>query len=290
MQLELLPLWHICIREKPKKRFQPSKFIILSNKTRIELICCCFRRWKKVGKIVDLNLFPIKSCAPIKESSFDCHILGISEGELFDRCFVVASPNKKQVTARTYPKMVLIHPRIVGNQLFLSAPDKSDITLDLDEIKTKKVSAKIGCWYTSVDGIDCGDAVAEWLSEFIAGKKDSVRLFFYPYLHPTKGKSKSDKIYKQLLTDDAGAFHDSTSYMMINQASIDEINSHLDHIVKPLQFRPNFVIRGPNAFDEDNWKWIRIGENVIFRVVKPCGRYEFSHRLTNKFLLVLKLK
>ena len=60
--------------------------------------------------------------------------------------------------------------------------------------------------------------------------------------------------------------------MLINQASIDELNSHLDHVVKPLQFRPNLVVKGPGAYDEDNWKWVKVGDNVVYRVLKPCTR------------------
>jgi uncharacterized protein YcbX len=37
------------------------------------------------------------------------------------------------------------------------------------------------------------------------------------------------------------------------------------------RFRPNLVVQGNVAFEEDNWKKIRIGE-VIFRLVKPCSR------------------
>lgn len=87
-----------------------------------------------------------------------------------------------------------------------------------------------------------------------------------------KGKSQYDKNNKSFRHEDGGAYHDDTSYMLINQASVDDINTHLDHIVKPLQFRPNMVIKGPNAYDEDNWKWVRIGDTVTFRSLKPCLR------------------
>lgn len=56
-------------------------------------------RWKKVGKITDLNCFLVKSCAPIKQKSFDCHILGLEYEGLFDRCFIISRTNK-QATAR----------------------------------------------------------------------------------------------------------------------------------------------------------------------------------------------
>lgn len=225
-----------------------------------------------MGQLIDLNCFPVKSCAPIKRSSFDCHKLGIGYENLFDRCFIV-SQNKKQLTARAHPKMVLIQPKIVGNELILSAPDKEDFVLNLDELKKGSVNDNVECWYAKVDGIDAGDAVANWLSEFILGKTGALRLIFYPHLYATKGVSKDDKKkYKAYKNEDAGSYHDTTSYMLINQGSIDELNTHLDHVVKPLQFRPNLVVKGPGAYDEDNWKWVRIGENVIYRVLKPCTR------------------
>lgn len=158
----------------------------------------------------------MKSCAPIKSSSFYCHILGVTDGELFDRCFAVTTSKKEYFSARHNPKMILIQPKITENRLILSAPGKSDITVDLNKIKSKHISGKIACWHSLVDGIDAGNEVAEWLSDFIVDGKNSLRLYFYPYLHPTKGKSKDDNIYKSYLPEDAGTYHDVTSYMLIN--------------------------------------------------------------------------
>lgn len=226
-----------------------------------------------MGKIVDLNCFPVKSCGPIKQNSFTCHPLGLEIGSFYDRSFIVVTQNKKQATARGYPKMVLIHPTINGDRLILSAPGKQDILIDLNDLKDKKTT-KVATWRDNVVAIDAGDEVAEWISEFVTDKKDFFRLMYYPLSYATKGIQEY-KLYKQLKSVDAGAYHDATSYMLINQASIDELNTHLDHVVKPLQFRPNLVIKGPAAYEEDNWKWIRIGEEIVFRNVKPCTRYFF---------------
>lgn len=229
-------------------------------------------RWKAVGQIIDLNCFPVKSCAPIKRNTFECHLLGVECEGLFDRCFIV-SRSGKQATARAYPNMVLIQPKIVDNQLILSAPNQTDFLLNFDKLKKEPINSKVECWYSKVKGIDAGDEAANWLSEFIIGRPGEFRLMFYPYSYPTKGVAEKDRVYKAYKYDDAGTYHDKTSYMLINQASIDDMNSHLDHVVKPLQFRPNLVVKGPTAYEEDNWKWIKIGDHVIFRVLKPCTRY-----------------
>lgn len=201
----------------------------------------------------------------------NCHQLGIEYENFFDRGFII-SRNNKQATGRCYPKIVLIQPKIDGEKLILSAPGCLDFVLNVDELRKKSINEKVKCYYSDVRAIDAGDDVADWLSEYIVGRPGVFRLFFYPHLFPTKGTAKKDRKYKAYTKDDAGTYHNKTSYMLINQASVDDINSHLDHVVEPLQYRPNLVVSGAKAYDEDNWTWIRVGDTTIFRSVKPCTR------------------
>lgn len=207
----------------------------------------------------------------MKRQSFDCHILGFEYENLYDRCFVI-SQNNKQVTARAYPKLVLIQVQVVDNELILSAPGMPNVQMDLNELRNRPIDAKVQLWDSKMKGIDAGDKFAYWISQFIAGKPGVFRLIFYPYLYPTKPKLKGDAKYKAFKNGDVGTLHDETSYMLINQASMDELNSHLDHVVKPLQFRPSIVISGPKAYEEDDFQWIRIGDSTIFRGLRPCNR------------------
>lgn len=225
-------------------------------------------RWKRVGEVIDLNLFPIKSCAPIKKKSFNCGSLGLQDGIIQDRVFMIITLEGQFVTARAHPKIVLIQPIIDGSRLTLSATDRSDIVIDIDELKKQSIG-KAFVWQQQVDAIDAGDQVAEWISEYILGTKEGLRLVFYPQPNPTRAIRLP--LYKKILKSDAGALHDATGYMLINQASIDDLNTRIDHIVEPLQFRPNIIVKGPKAFEEDNWNWVRVGDSV-FRNVKPCTR------------------
>lgn len=70
-----------------------------------------------------------------------------------------------------------------------------------------------------------------------------------------------------------GALPDETSYNLVNEASIDDLNSRLasDSQVTVRNFRPNFLLSGAQAYDEDKWKFLKIGENV-FEIIKPCFR------------------
>lgn len=243
-----------------------------------------------------MNCFPIKSCAPVKRQSFDCHILGFEYEGLFDRGFVIAQ-NNKQVTARAYPKMVLIQVQVVDNDMILSAPGMPDFALNLNELRNRSIDFKVELWADKVKGIDAGDKVADWLSHYIVEKPGVFRLIFYPHSYPIKPKLKGDAQYKALKNEDVGTFHDETSYMLMNQASMDELNSHLDHLVKPLQFRPSIVISGPNAYEEDKFQWIRIGDSTVFRGLRPCQRLneitlclEYHSTKLNYFLFLYRFQ
>lgn len=63
----------------------------------------------------------------------------------------------------------------------------------------------------------------------------------------------------------------------MTESSMENLKQHLApqlaNSVQLKQFRPNFVVSGTEAFEEDLWDWVRIGENAVFRNVKPCTRY-----------------
>lgn len=67
--------------------------------------------------------------------------------------------------------------------------------------------------------------------------------------------------------------------MLFNESSLADLNGHIDQPVTWLQFRPNFVVKGPEApaFAEDDWRWIRIGQHVTFRNVMLCTRCIFTN-------------
>lgn len=69
-----------------------------------------------------------------------------------------------------------------------------------------------------------------------------------------------------------GALPDETSFNLINESSIEDLNTRLKSPVSHNYFRPNFVVAGAKPLDEDNWKFIKIGDTV-FKNIKPCTRW-----------------
>ena len=85
----------------------------------------------------------------------------------------------------------------------------------------------------------------------------------------------SNRIY----AGDSGAhtaFADGYPVLVIGSASLADLNGRLlSRGVGPLpmnRFRPNVVIDGLDAYDEDHLSTIDIGDGIRLRVVKPCVR------------------
>ncbi|XP_065091328.1 mitochondrial amidoxime reducing component 2-like [Ochlerotatus camptorhynchus] len=225
------------------------------------------KQWRRVGEINEIYVYPIKSCAPIRMSRVSCVDLGPKRNLLRDRIFMVVNADGKLVMARQKPKMVLIQPQFDDGyqKMTLSAPGMDGITILVGEL-FKQESVKAVVWGETVPTVDCGDEVAKWLSTYLLDKADGYRLRFYPL----------DKTSRKKSDEDTGSLHDETSYMLFNTATVEDLNTRLDQKVTALQFRPNFVVKGPSAYAEDDWRWVKIG-STVFKYVNPCLRCVFTN-------------
>ncbi|KAF2345898.1 MOSC N-terminal beta barrel [Trinorchestia longiramus] len=91
-------------------------------------------KWKSVGKVKKIWVYPVKSCAPIELYAALALQPGFQEltTNIRDRSFMVVndSPSLSMLTARVCPQMVLIKPSIEGSgDLTLSYPDLDPITI-----------------------------------------------------------------------------------------------------------------------------------------------------------------
>jgi uncharacterized protein YcbX len=85
-----------------------------------------------------------------------------------------------------------------------------------------------------------------------------------------------DSHHRPVNPDKAGPGHivgfaDGYPFLLIGQASLDDLNARLAEPVEMRRFRPNLVVEGAAPFAEDGWHRLRIG-GLAFRGVKPCDR------------------
>ncbi|MFO1410878.1 MAG: MOSC domain-containing protein, partial [Steroidobacteraceae bacterium] len=113
------------------------------------------------------------------------------------------------------------------------------------------------------DGIDAGDAAADWASRAIG--TDCRVLRFDP---------RRARLSPAQWTGDIAApnqFSDGFPLLVVNRASLEELNGRLGVPLPMNRFRPNLVLDGLAPWDEDRIGELAIGE-VRLRLVKPCTR------------------
>ncbi|XP_051165856.1 mitochondrial amidoxime reducing component 2 [Leptopilina boulardi] len=230
-------------------------------------------RWRKVGELSDLICFPVKSLGPVRMNAMECTPLGLKSGWLRDRTLMVIDLNGQFVTGRQLPRMVQVSPSVSESYLTLRAPGMMAVSIDLARIRGKSFRAAV--WGQAVHACDCGEEVARWLSRFLLQEDVGLRLVYYPLDRPSREVRTKNKIFPLAETIDTGAYPDATSYTLLNETSLADLNNRLEEPVNTLNFRMNFVVKGAEVLEEDFWDWIKIG-NTIFRNVKPCTRCIFT--------------
>ncbi|XP_011868219.1 PREDICTED: mitochondrial amidoxime reducing component 2 [Vollenhovia emeryi] len=231
-------------------------------------------KWRKVGELSGLTVYPVKSLGAVRMTEMECTTLGLKSGWLRDRTLLVIDLEGRFLTARQLPKMVNVSPSISGSVLTLRAPGMMSMSVDLAQLRGK--GFRVAVWGQAVPARDCGEEAARWLSRFLLQEDTGFRLVYYPLDRPVRSvRQRNYKIFPLEESIDLGAYPDETSYSLINEASIADLNSRLDEPVTSQQFRMNFVVKGATAYEEDKWDWVKIG-NVIMRNVRPCTRCIFT--------------
>ena len=82
--------------------------------------------------------------------------------------------------------------------------------------------------------------------------------------------------------------HVDGSIHLISEKSVDDlrrrVNEHSDVVVEPYQFKPNIVVEGVEAYEEDHMKQMVIGDDntVSLTITKPCMRCKNTAYIYNK--------
>lgn len=218
--------------------------------------------------LTELNFYPIKSCAGIslREATFTA--AGLMVDQIYDREWMVVDGNGKFLTQREFPSMALIRPRLRLDTLELRAPGMLPLHIPLDLPPPElEMTVEVQVWNDKVLAYDCDETTAVWISNAVGTPCRLVR--FHPSARRMANPQWTDGVEAPTL------FSDGYPYLVISEESLADLNEKLVQARRdPLpmdRFRPNVVIRGGGAFDEDAAARISLGA-VGLRPVKPCPR------------------
>ncbi|GAA5959206.1 hypothetical protein JCM3765_005106 [Sporobolomyces pararoseus] len=256
-----------------------------------------FNRGKETPRLTveQLWVYPIKSCRGtlVQESDYT------SEGLEFDRQWMIVDANTHTfLTARTIPKMVMIHPEInyatQSLDITVPSPDSSKPSATFsvplahpttyleDPENDPSLDHDYVVWGSDPqDGFAVGSAeLIDALSNFMGKEVSLIR----------KGTTKRTVAEVPGVLHSEGldpvlGFADFYSFLIASSTSLSELTSRIPSVssekefnssrwsperisekggLEIQRFRPNVIIKGAQTpFEEDGWKLIKIGGNAV---------------------------
>ena len=238
--------------------------------------------------ISELTIYPLKSCKGINVLSSDITPTGFE----FDRSFMIINEKDgKFVSQRKYPLMSRIETELTTDTLIIKDPNNklNDLVVTLCE-PTAKSTRTVTVWGDKCEAYDYGEAAAVWISKVLGVKYGwpsgcTLRLVRLASSHIRKTEEKYS------LQGGQTGFADGFPFLIASTASLDAINQRIVEkfgnrninssnssnssieceLITMEHFRPNIVVDGCEAFEEDTWNVINI-KGMNFKVCKPCAR------------------
>ena len=205
----------------------------------------------------EINIYPIKSLGGISLQSSEVEERGLK----YDRRWVLVDDLNVFLTQRDIPEMALIKVAIENDGLHLQHKIKKieHLRVPFDFDHSRKDDVVI--WNDTIVGEFYNQTIDDWFSELLEIKCHLVKM-------PESTKRIVDEKYGK---EKIVSFADGFPFLIIGQASLDDLNSRMEKTLPMNRFRTNFVFTGGNPFEEDNWKKFKLGD-VIFEALKPCAR------------------
>ncbi|XP_054836315.1 mitochondrial amidoxime reducing component 2-like [Eublepharis macularius] len=220
---------------------------------------------EQVGTVTGLFIYPLKSCRRVSVEDAEVTSLGLRKGDLRDRFWLIIKKDGHMVTARQEPRLVLISVTCENGHLILNAPEMKELRFP---VKLPEENPVKNCRVFGLDiqGRDCGDDVAQWLTAFL--NSEPYRLVhFEAQMTPRK----CNKIEFPFRTKDEVPYSDCGPLLIISEASMEDLKSRMEKKVDMRNFRPSITVSGCGAYEEDTWDKVIIGD-VELKKVMACGR------------------
>ncbi|KOC87450.1 YcbX family protein [Winslowiella iniecta] len=204
-----------------------------------------------------LFIHPVKSMRGLQLS----HAQALESGLAFDRVFMITEPDGTFITARQFPEIVLFTPALTLDGLYLQAPDGSSASIRFADFAAESAPTQV--WGNHFTALIAPETINNWLSGF----------FPRPVQLRWVGPEMTRRVKKH--PQIPLGFADGFPFLLVNDASLFDLQQRCPASVKLEQFRPNLVVSGASAWAEDGWSVVRIGD-ITFDVPKPCSRCVFT--------------
>uniref|UniRef100_A0AAV2JLU5 MOSC domain-containing protein n=1 Tax=Knipowitschia caucasica TaxID=637954 RepID=A0AAV2JLU5_KNICA len=210
-----------------------------------------------------------------------------AHGLLYDRGWMVVNVNGVCLSQKREPRLCLIRPEVQlqRDTLLLRAPGMESLSVPLEANAQSQVCQSRVCG-DRVETQDCGEAAADWLSDFLGQTCRLIRLNSgFTRDAKKKKRTKQQESSREDAASSPLSLVNEAQYLMINRTSAEHIHRiihnrddltsdqnlflDVDNVVS--RFRANLVVSAATAFKEDEWSQLTI-TNTVFTVTGKCSR------------------
>ena len=210
-------------------------------------------------RLTGIYIYPVKSLRGVRLE----HVT-LENGRLpGDRLWILVDANGRFMHQRDFPQMARVAAAITPLGMRVSTDGLPDLPVSRPDPSRASEStlslSHVRLWRRSAPVTHTSREADEWFTEALG-----VRCHLMAFVPGAPALTVPDyEVHSSL--------QDATPFHLTSEDSLADLNGRMASPVPMNRFRPNLVVRGAEAYAEDRWHRIAIGEHV-FRWIKPCTR------------------
>ena len=210
-------------------------------------------------RLAEIHVYPLKGARGIALERADVLLGGLRH----DRRFMLLGAEGTFLTQRSHPTLALVTTALRGASLVIGTPAGGSAEIALAPEGPRRI---VHVWDDDVEAIDVGGSAAALLSDHLG---ETCSLVFMPddVVRPVESPygGPGDRV----------GFADAYPVLLATHASLADLNARLTEPVPMNRFRPNLVVSGGEAFDEERHGRVQVGA-TLYRMPKRCSRCQVT--------------
>lgn len=209
-------------------------------------------------RLSQIWVYPVKSLAGFSADSWSLSGRGLVD----DRRWMLVDGSGHFLSQRALPSMSQLQAFLPSDGLGIRDRSGAEWILEGVQARTGR-ECIVQIWDDQVAAVQIeAPGLTDWLRTRLGHAVELVYM-------PNPSRRPVDPVYAK--AGELVSFADGFPYLIANETSIADLSTRCGEPVDMLRFRPNLVISGGSAWEEDQWSAVRIGAQE-FLTPKPCAR------------------